>query len=183
MSEYDEIGKFVPYSSPMGIPGSSYLAQVGKKDDQWALRIVKGKEILEEGLFDELNGNKMIAFIIQNLAIPMINPYQISQSVKALIRQAERGPVQMAPAQPAGAEASTGFSAAPAAPASSGAPMAPPSTSAAPGDACPRCRRPIQPNFYFCPYCSKELRSYNCPGCQKPIRLDYVMCPYCGIKI
>ncbi|MHA1131283.1 MAG: hypothetical protein ACTSQQ_10810, partial [Candidatus Helarchaeota archaeon] len=149
MSEYDALSKFIPYSSPIGIPGSSYMAQVGKKDDRWAVRIVKGKEILEEGYFDELNGNKMIAFIIQNLAIPMINPYQISQSVKALIKQAERGPVQMAPSQSGAAAA------APVASASTSVPEAPPSTAAAPGDACPRCRRPIQPNFYFCPYCSK----------------------------
>lgn len=184
MSEYDAMskqGEFIPYSSPLGIPGSSYQAQVGKRGEQWAIRLVKGREVLEEGLFDELNGNKMIAFIIQNVAIPMINPYQISQSVKALIRQVERGPITAAPATPsAGAPVSpaTGASAA-----SSAAPVAPPSTGGAPGDACPRCRRPIEPNFYFCPYCSKELRSYNCPGCQQGIRLDFVMCPYCGIKI
>ena len=100
MTENDD---FIPYSSPLGIPGSSYSAQLGKIGEQWALRLVKGREILEQGLFNELNGNKIIAFIIQNLAIPMINPYQISQSVKGLIRQAERGPVQVAPAQPAAA--------------------------------------------------------------------------------
>ncbi|MHA1651874.1 MAG: zinc ribbon domain-containing protein [Candidatus Helarchaeota archaeon] len=179
MAEYDSLGKFIAYSSPIGIPGSSYMAQLGKIDDKWALRLVKGKEILEQGLFDELNGNKMIAFIIQNLAIPMINPYQISQSVKALIRQAERGPVQVTP--------TAATSAAPAAAASTspqgGVTAAPPSAGAAVGDTCPRCRRPIQANFYYCPYCSQKLREYRCPGCQREIRLDYIMCPYCGIKI
>ena len=111
----------------------------------------------------------------------MINPYQISQSVKALIKQAERGPVQAAPAQPAAAAAG-GASEYDAIAAPRGA-AAPPTATAAVGDACPRCRRPIQPNFYFCPYCSIKLRSFNCDACQKEIRLDYKMCPYCGVKL
>ncbi|MHA1265794.1 MAG: zinc ribbon domain-containing protein [Candidatus Helarchaeota archaeon] len=174
-------GDFVPYSSPLGIPGSSYSAQLGKVGEQWALRLVKGREVLEQGLFDELNGNKIIAFIIQNLAIPMINPYQISQSVKALIKQAERGPVQAAPAgAPAAAPVSASEYDALASPRGV---AAPPSAAAAPGDACPRCRRPIQPNFYFCPYCSLKLRTFTCSACQKEIRLDYKLCPYCGSVI
>jgi RNA polymerase subunit RPABC4/transcription elongation factor Spt4 len=166
---------FVPYSSPMPIPGSSYSAQVGKVDEKWALRLVKGRDVLDTGYFSELNGNQIIAFIIQSLAIPMINPYQISQSVKALIKQAERGPISAAASSaervPAGSD-------------EMGAVAAVPSGIMAPtGDACPRCRRPIQSNFYFCPYCSQALRSFQCVVCHKEIRLDYVMCPYCGSKI
>ncbi|HUX99277.1 MAG TPA: zinc ribbon domain-containing protein [Candidatus Deferrimicrobium sp.] len=170
MAENSE--NFVPYSSPMGIPGSSYMAQVGKVGDLWALRLVKGREVLEMGTFDELNGNKMIAFIIQNVAIPMINPYQISQSVKALIRQAERGPLT-APAQPAAAASMENVE-------EEGAIAAAPSVASASDNACPRCRRPIQANFFFCPYCSQKLREFLCVACKKEIRLDYKMCPYCG---
>jgi hypothetical protein len=171
---------FVPYSSPLGIPGSSYSAQLGKIGEQWALRLVKGREILEQGLFDELNGNKFIAFIIQNVAIPMINPYQISQSVKALIKMAERGPAQVAPAAGEKAAPASGGSEYEAIASPRGAPAPPTAGTAAPGDDCPRCRRPIQPNFYFCPYCSMKLRTFTCAACQKEIRLDYKMCPYCG---
>ncbi len=173
--------KFVPYSSPMPIPGSSYSAQVGKVDERWALRLVKGKEVLDMGLFEDLNGNKMIAYIISTVAIPMINPYQISQSVKALIKQAEHGPLQMATTA-----AETGFPAASGseyAGMQAGTPAAAPSTMAAPGDACPRCRRTIQPNFFYCPYCSQKLRDLKCQGCQREIRLDYSLCPYCGLKL
>ena len=168
---------FVPYTSPLGIPGSSYSAQLGKIGEQWCLRLVKGREVLEQGLFNELNGNKFIAFIIQNVAIPMINPYQISQSVKALIKMAERGPAQVAaPSAAAGAVASEYD----AITAPRGA-VAPPSAAAAvTGDNCPRCARPSQRNHYFCPYCSLKLRTFNCDACQKEIRLDYKMCPYCG---
>jgi RNA polymerase subunit RPABC4/transcription elongation factor Spt4 len=167
---------FVPYSSPMGIPGSSYMAQVGKVGDLWALRLVKGKDVLEMGTFDELNGNKMIAFIIQSVAIPMINPYQISQSVKALIRQAERGPLT-APAQPAAAATSAGNVEI------EGEMAAAPTIATGSDNACPRCRRPIQANFFFCPYCSQKLREFRCVACKKEIRLDYKMCPYCGSVI
>ncbi len=178
MSEYNSIGEFVPYSSPMPIPGSSYSAQIGRIDESWVLRLVKGREVLEQGTFEDLNGNKMIAFIIQNVAIPMINPYQISQSVKALIRQAERGPLQAAPV--AAAESMDMPAASPAA---SAMPVPSVSSGGVPGDTCTRCSRPIQANFYFCPYCSQALRQYNCPSCKREIRLDYIMCPYCGIKI
>lgn len=170
---------FIPYSSPLGIPGSSYSAQLGKINEQWILRLVKGREVLEQGVFDELNGNKLIAFIIQNVAIPMINPYQISQSVKALIKMAERGPLQATPAAAAAAGIPEAASEYDALSAPRGG-AAPPSAMAAPGDACPRCMRPIQGNFYFCPYCSLKLRVFNCSACQKEIRLDYKMCPYCG---
>lgn len=169
-------GDFVAYTSPLGIPGSSYSAQLGKVGELWALRLVKGREILEQGTFNELNGNKLIAFIIQNVAIPMINPYQISQSVKALIKQAERGPAQAAPAAAApGAVSEYNAIATP-----RGAVAPPGAAPAITGDNCPRCARPIQPNFFFCPYCSLKLRSFNCDACQKEIRLDYKMCPYCG---
>jgi len=172
-----ENANFVPYSSPMPIPGSSYSAQVGKVEDKWALRLVKGRDVLDTGYFEELNGNQIIAYIIQTLAIPMINPYQISQSVKALITQAERGPVS-ARAAAASSEA------VPAGSDEMGAvPTVPSGIMAPTGNACPRCRRPIQSNFYFCPYCSQALRSYQCVACHKEIRLDYVMCPYCGCKI
>jgi RNA polymerase subunit RPABC4/transcription elongation factor Spt4 len=174
----EQSGDFVPYSSPMPIPGSSYSAQVGKVQERWALRLVKGREVLDTGYFNELNGNQIIAYIIQSLAIPMINPYQISQSVKALIKQAEHGPLTAQAATGARAEAVPGGSG------EMGAAPAVPSGVMTPTDnACPRCRRPIQSNFYFCPYCSQALRAYQCVACKKDIRLDYVMCPYCGVKL
>ncbi|NVM53896.1 MAG: zinc ribbon domain-containing protein [Candidatus Helarchaeota archaeon] len=104
----------------------------------------------------------------------MINPYQISQSVKALITQAERGPMQATAPAGAVAVAATGAAA------GLGAGVSAPATVGVSGDACPRCRRPIQPNFFFCPYCSLTLREFRCDACQKVIRLDYKMCPYCG---
>ncbi len=174
-------GDFVPYSSPLGIPGSSYSAQLGKIGEQWALRLVKGREVLEQGLFNELNGNKFIAFIIQNVAIPMINPYQISQSVKALIKMAERGPSQVAAPAAGAAPGATSDYDAIAAPRGVAAP--PSAAAAVTGDNCPRCARPIQSNFFYCPYCSLKLRTFNCDACQKEIRLDYKMCPYCGSVI
>ena len=86
---------FTPYSSPIPIAGTSYSAQIGKSGaGRWKIRLIKGKNVMGTEEFDELNGNLMIAFIMRETAIPMLNPYKISQNIKMLIKQAERGPLQ-----------------------------------------------------------------------------------------
>ncbi|MHA1894803.1 MAG: hypothetical protein ACTSX4_09895 [Candidatus Helarchaeota archaeon] len=99
---------FKPYSSPLPIAGTSYSAQVGKSESsgKWKIRLIKGRNITGMEEFDELNGNLMIAFIMRETAIPMLNPYKISQTVKMLIKQAERGPLTaVAPPTPAAVSA------------------------------------------------------------------------------
>lgn len=202
--------EYEPYSSPLPIPGTSYMVQIGKQksSDKWQVRIVKGREIISERVLDdpELNGNTIIGFIMQELAIPMINPYQISKTVKILIKQGERGPLAartMAPSPPMpGTEGEAPAKPTAPPPAEStpkvsptseydslieprSKPAPPPTTSKtsrAVGD-CPRCKSPIEDHFYFCPICSKQLKEKHCPGCNKEIRPDYELCPYCGIKL
>ena len=92
---------FDAYSSPLPIPGTSYLVQIGKQisTDKWEARIVKGREIIANRVLEsaELNGNVIIGFIMQEVAIPMINPYQISKTVKILMKQGERGSLATRP--------------------------------------------------------------------------------------
>ncbi|MHA1380679.1 MAG: double zinc ribbon domain-containing protein [Candidatus Helarchaeota archaeon] len=185
--------KFVPYSSPIPIAGTSYAAQIGKEnesDTAWIVRLIKGKQVMDKESFSELNGNLMIAFIMRATAIPMLNPYKISQNIKMLIKQAERG--QPLTAKPTAAPTTTaGYKPAPeySGFSGSGSTTVPSTTNAqiptaaAPGQGCPRCGSAIQGDFFYCPYCSLQLKRLTCPGCSKDVRADYKMCPYCGIQL
>ncbi|MHA1715290.1 MAG: zinc ribbon domain-containing protein [Promethearchaeota archaeon] len=191
---------FKPYSSPIPIAGTSYSAQIGKnQDDKWVVRLIKARQVVESEVFDELNGNSMVGFILRATAIPMLNPYKISQNVKMLITQAERGPLQEKPPAPPPATA-----AAPSTGAGSGSltagipraseydippPGAVPSQAVAPqpaavtGSNCPLCNSPIQPNWNLCAFCGQELKQLNCPACGKKINFSFKLCPYCGITL
>jgi len=186
--------KFIPYSSPIPIAGTSYSAQIGKASEDaqdWIVRLIKGREVMEKESFSELNGNLMIAFIMRATAIPMLNPYKISQNIKMLIKQAERGqPLTAKPTAPTTPQ--TGYKPAPEyAGLSSGSELGSvPSTTrakiptaAAPGEGCPRCGSVVQGDFFYCPYCSQQLKRLTCPACNKEVRADYKLCPYCGIQL
>ncbi|MHA1309611.1 MAG: zinc ribbon domain-containing protein [Candidatus Helarchaeota archaeon] len=201
---------FNPYSSPLPIPGTSYLVQLGKQisSNKWQVRIVKGREIIADRVLaePELNGNTIIGFIMQEVAIPMINPYQISKTVKLLIKQGERGPLAERPTlmEPPMPEKQGVSSANAPAPSSSSNITTTPVQTASEYDVlmqprtsttisttstgqeagtCPRCKSPIEESFYYCPICAKQLKQKYCPGCNREIRPDYQLCPYCGLKL
>jgi len=44
---------------------------------------------------------------------------------------------------------------------------------------CPACRRPVQDDFQYCPFCRTSLKQL-CISCGKLLRLDWPNCPYCG---
>ncbi|MCM8745753.1 zinc ribbon domain-containing protein [Thermomicrobium sp. CFH 73360] len=46
-------------------------------------------------------------------------------------------------------------------------------------DRCPSCRRPVQEEFQFCPYCRTALKQL-CVSCGRLLSLDWPHCPYCG---
>ena len=184
---------FTPYSSPIPIAGTSYSAQIGKSGaGRWKIRLIKGKNVMGTEEFDELNGNLMIAFIMRETAIPMLNPYKISQNIKMLIKQAERGPLQAklppSPAPTVAAPTSSRTSEYDIVPRSKPVSIPEITSITAPkasgGDkGCPRCNSEIQSNWILCAFCGKHLKQYNCPGCSKEIRYDFSLCPFCGIKI
>ena len=204
--------EFKPYSSPIPIAGTSYSAQIGKNsEDQWTIRLIKANKIVETESFDELNGNLMVGFILRATAIPMLNPYKISQNVKMLITQADRGPLQIKPVAPAAAPAVAPAPAAgsaieslPAGSLTAGisrtseydvpsrigtAPTFPSQTiaPAAPaetsGSNCSQCNSPIQANWNLCAFCGFVLKKMHCPGCSKEINFSFKLCPFCGIKL
>jgi len=46
-----EIG-FEPITGQLGIPGTSYSIQVGKINGKWAIRLMKGKEVIDGDLYN-----------------------------------------------------------------------------------------------------------------------------------
>ncbi len=44
---------------------------------------------------------------------------------------------------------------------------------------CPVCRRAVQEEFQFCPFCRTVLKQL-CGSCGRLLRLDWPHCPYCG---
>ncbi|MBN2155856.1 MAG: hypothetical protein JW776_07415 [Candidatus Lokiarchaeota archaeon] len=87
---------FVALSSPLGIPGSSYMVQLGKVGNVWAVRLAKGNDILDSKAFhentgdDPPNANSLVAWVISTLPIPNLNPYQIAKSVGFIRQEAIR---------------------------------------------------------------------------------------------
>jgi hypothetical protein len=85
---------FIPLSNQLGIVGSSYGIQLGKINEKWAVRLVKGNEVLDSKVFEETgdppNANAIVGWILQVLAIPNISPYQIAKSVGFIRQEAGR---------------------------------------------------------------------------------------------
>lgn len=48
-------------------------------------------------------------------------------------------------------------------------------------DSCPACKRPIEPDYLFCPYCHTQLKK-ACSHCGRLLHLGWELCPYCGIR-
>jgi len=48
-------------------------------------------------------------------------------------------------------------------------------------DSCPACKRPIEPDYLFCPHCHTQLRK-ACPNCGRLLHLAWDLCPYCGVR-
>lgn len=46
-------------------------------------------------------------------------------------------------------------------------------------EACPNCKRMIEPDFMVCPSCGEKLRR-DCAECGRLLDLGWKLCPYCG---
>ncbi len=84
---------FEPYSPALGISGSSYQLQLGKVNTYWAIRLVKGSDVLASKVYNDIPNpeempliNSLTGWIISVLAVPNLNTYQIQKTV-GFIRQ------------------------------------------------------------------------------------------------
>jgi hypothetical protein len=86
---------FIPLSGQLGIAGSSYMLQIGKVGTFWALRLVKGADVLDSKVFKDKgaempNSNILTGWVLSVLAIPNINTYQIQKTIGFIRQQAMR---------------------------------------------------------------------------------------------
>ena len=86
---------FKPLSSQLGIPGTSYRLQLGLINEKWAIRILKGKDVMDSYVFkdedvqgDFPNQNIIVGWVLRTVAIPNINPHQVMKTTQAPVKQA-----------------------------------------------------------------------------------------------
>jgi len=85
---------FQPLTPQLGIAGSSYQLQMGKVNGFWAIRLVKGKNVLASKVYKESDelplGNHLTGWALSVIAIPNINPYQIQKTIGFIRQKAMR---------------------------------------------------------------------------------------------
>ncbi|UCD01978.1 MAG: zinc ribbon domain-containing protein [Promethearchaeota archaeon] len=86
---------FEPLTSQLGVPGTSYRLQLGLINEKWAVRLLKGKEVMDSYIFrdedvqgDFPNQNLIVGWVLRTVAIPNINPHQVMKTTQALVKQA-----------------------------------------------------------------------------------------------
>ncbi len=86
--------QFVPFSSQLGIAGTSYRLQMGIINEKWACRILKGNDVIDSYIWqdenDVPNANSIVGYVLKTVQLPMINPYQVSKTVQFLRKEAVR---------------------------------------------------------------------------------------------
>jgi hypothetical protein len=85
--------EFQPLTSPLGIAGSSYQLQMGKVNNYWAIRLVKGSTVLSMKVYKENSdeiplGNHLTGWVLSVISLPNINPYQIQKTITAIRQKA-----------------------------------------------------------------------------------------------
>ena len=86
---------FLPLTPLVGVSGSSYKLQLGKKEGFVALSIYWKEELINmnsfrDMTFDKIDVYKIISQILSVISIPHINTYNIDRSVRLLIRYLEK---------------------------------------------------------------------------------------------
>ncbi|MFX1302196.1 MAG: hypothetical protein ACFFBV_09315 [Promethearchaeota archaeon] len=86
---------FIPLTSELGVPGTSYRIQLGEINEKWAIRLLKGRDIIDSYVFkdedvqgDFPNQNLIVGWVLRTVAIPNINPHQVMKTTQALVKQA-----------------------------------------------------------------------------------------------
>lgn len=86
---------FSPLTGQLGIPGTSYRLQLGTINEKWAVRLLRGKNVLDSYVFKDEdssggfpNQNLIVGYVLRTVAIPNINPHQVMKTTQALVKQA-----------------------------------------------------------------------------------------------
>ncbi|MHA1915074.1 MAG: zinc ribbon domain-containing protein [Promethearchaeota archaeon] len=86
---------FMPLTSELGVPGTSYRIQLGLINDKWASRLLKGRDVIDSYVYKDEdveggfpNQNLIVGWVLRTVAIPNINPHQVMKTTQALVKQA-----------------------------------------------------------------------------------------------
>ena len=86
---------FIPLTSELGVPGTSYRIQLGEINEKWAVRLLKGRDVIDSYVFKDEdvqgefpNQNLIVGWVLRTVAIPNINPHQVMKTTQALVKQA-----------------------------------------------------------------------------------------------
>jgi hypothetical protein len=84
---------FIPLTSQLGIPGTSFRLQLGLINDKWASRLLKGNKVIDSYVYKDVEGdfpnqNLIVGWVLRTVAIPNMNPHQIMKTTQALVKQA-----------------------------------------------------------------------------------------------
>ncbi|MHA2006674.1 MAG: zinc ribbon domain-containing protein [Promethearchaeota archaeon] len=88
---------FIPLTSELGVPGTSYRIQLGLINEKWSSRLLKGKGVIDSYVYKDEdteggfpNQNLIVGWVLRTVAIPNINPHQVMKTTQALVKQAIR---------------------------------------------------------------------------------------------
>ena len=81
--------EFQSFSQRYILPLTSYLVELGKVSDQWAVRIFRGPtEIGITRLTTDLNHNEIFNAIQNNVSMPMFSPERMFGTIGRMVQEA-----------------------------------------------------------------------------------------------
>lgn len=69
------------------IPSTSYMASLGKFQNNWAVAITRGKKVIGVEKIPSLDSNIIIGAIQKIIVIPLFSPYAVSRAVGRLLEE------------------------------------------------------------------------------------------------
>ena len=81
---------FYPVSPLVGIPNTSYGAQAGVMNEQWAMRVVRGKKIIAEKTMPELDLDNMVGIAYGHIRFEGLSRHAVAQMAGRLMQFARK---------------------------------------------------------------------------------------------
>jgi hypothetical protein len=81
--------EYQPFTQKYLLPMTSYLVELGRLGDRWAIRIFRGKtEIGMTPLTTDLNHNEIFNAIQNNVSMPMFSPERMFGTIGRMVQEA-----------------------------------------------------------------------------------------------
>jgi len=81
--------EYRPITQRYVLPMTSYLVELGKIGERWALRIFRGRtEIATTPLTTDLNYNEIVNVVQINVSLPMFSPERMLGTIGRLVQEA-----------------------------------------------------------------------------------------------